>query len=593
MFLAKLSYKSFDAVSLAYKSAPISTSLHIILSTSHAILPVAGLALATANFVDTATAVLQGYANQSSIYIPLALLLLTLILIGALGSVSELFLTHIRLSLKRKLNPAIVKRHAALDFKHIENAQSWELISRVARNPAESVLDGFGGFISFARIALSVTSFFVLIVTQIWWAALVIVIFAIPMFWLSIWIGKKRYESNRDSEKFNRRTDYLEDVLTSRENIDERSLFEYGDAVAKDWQHQYEAGRILRMLVVFKTDLISKASSLVLVAIALLVALTLINPVINGDLSAGMFMGIVAAVFGIVQDLGWQLSYALERISHSGEYMKDLTAFTALSASEDALCEADQKPMQFSALEFRNVRFKYPSGENYILDGLSFALESGKHYAFVGKNGAGKTTITKLLTGLYKDYEGEIFINGKELRQYKDGELKALFSVVYQDFARYYISLEDNICFDDFDKSIRMAKTLALAGLNKLVSELKNGLATPLGRIKEDGQDISGGQWQGVAIARAIISQAPIKILDEPTAALDPISESRMYQEFEKLMHGKTTIFISHRLGSTKLADEILVIDNGHIIERGTHEKLIADLGAYYTMFEAQKGWYQ
>ena len=593
MILNKPQYKAFDVIILSFKVAPLSTCFNLLFTLIHATLPVAGLALATANFVDTATAVLQGYASRSAIYSPLVLLLLVLIFMGILGSVGELFITHICLRLRQSLNPAMVRRHAALDFKHIENADSWEIISRVTRNPAEDVLDGYGGFTSFIRIVISVVSFFVLIVSQVWWAALVILAFSIPMFWLSIWIGKERYQSKRDSEKFNRRTDYLEDVLSSRENIDERRLFGYGQAVAEDWQQQYDAGRILQMKVIFKTFLISKVSSLMLVAIALLVALTLISPVINGDLSAGMFMGIVAAVFGIVQDLGWQLSTALRRVSQAGEYMKDLAAFTGLSASESVLDEADATAINFTSLEFINVRFKYPSGQEYILDGLSFSLESGKHYAFVGKNGAGKTTITKLLTGLYTDYEGEILINGKELREYSASALKAMFSVVYQDFARYYISFEDNIALGNMAQRERAAEIAEAAGLDDVVENLPDGLASPLGRIKEGGQDISGGQWQRVAIARSIISKAPVKILDEPTAALDPISESKVYQEFEKLMQGKTTIFISHRLGSTKLADEILVIDNGQITERGSHDDLITAAGTYASMFESQRGWYQ
>jgi len=305
-----------------------------------------------------------------------------------------------------------------------------------------------------------------------------------------------------------------------------------------------------------------------------------------------MFMGIVAAVFGMIMHLGWQLAGSLEDISRVGEFMKDITAFLALNEAEGALAEPDPEPLSFSSLEFRNVRFKYPSGDRFILDGLSFTLQSGLHYAFVGKNGAGKTTITKLLTGLYSGYEGEILINGKELREYPAGTLKALFSVVYQDFARYYITMKENIALGDLYTKGNEAETARLAGLEETIAELKNGLDTPLGKILEGGQDISGGQWQRVAIARSLISRAPVKMLDEPTAALDPISESLIYEEFEKLMRGKTTVFISHRLGSTKLADEILVIDDGKIIERGRHDKLMKAKGQYAEMFEAQREWY-
>lgn len=349
----------------------------------------------------------------------------------------------------------------------------------------------------------------------------------------------------------------------------------------------------MQVKVTAKMFLITKGSSLVLALISLLVALTLIGPVIQGQMTAGMFMGIISAVFGMIQKLGFQMSRSLENISRAGEFMKDLSAFAALSDAGDALTEPDAKPTAIERLEFCKVRFRYPNGDKYILDGLSFTLEAGRHYAFVGKNGAGKTTITKLLTGLYTEYEGEILVNGRELRTYPASTVKAMFSVVYQDFARYYIGMKDNISLGNLHAKGNEKEAAHLAGLDETIGRLKNGILTPLGKILPGGQDLSGGQWQRVAIARSLISQAPVRILDEPTSALDPISESRLYSEFEKLMEGKTTVFISHRLGSTKLADEILVIDGGRIAERGTHETLMARKGQYADMFETQREWYQ
>jgi ATP-binding cassette subfamily B protein len=597
MKLSDKTYKTFDTLKLTFQVSPVCTVLHAFLSITHAIMPTAAMALATANFVDTATAILQSIRPRGDIYFPLFLLLLVLGVFTTMGAVMQLLGARISLHLQHKLKPEIVRINAALDFKHIENAESWELISRVSRDPVKSVMDGYNAFMSFVQIIVSVASVLILIITQVWWAALIIIAFSMPMFWLSLRAGKKNYQAGRDAEKFNRRTDYLGEVLTGRDAVDERTLFGYGESINKRWMEQYEAGRILQLKVNAKMFIITKGASMILALIALLVALTLIGPVVSGELSAGMFMGIVAAVFGMIQQLGWQLSGSLEEISKVSEYMKDLTGFIGLSASSEALDEPDAEPIAFNSLEFRNVCFQYPSGDRLILDGLSFTLESGKHYAFVGKNGAGKTTITKLLTGLYSEYKGEILINGKELREYPASSLKALFSVVYQDFAKYYISMKDNIAVGDIAEACHSERNVSseaahLAGLDETIDEFKDGIDTPLGKILEGGQDISGGEWQRVAIARSLISRAPVKMLDEPTAALDPISESRVYSEFEKLMQGKTTVFISHRLGSTKLADEILVIDDGKIIERGAHDELMEVDGQYAEMFEAQRGWY-
>lgn len=593
MTLKKKKYKQNDTLRLAFEASPVCMTLYAILSITQSIMQTAITAVATANFVDTAISILNHTRPYKDIYPALVLVLITLGVVNTIGAVAKLAASKVSVNLESGLKPAIVKIFAAFNYKHIENEKSWELISRVSRDPVKAIMDGVDAFIQFAQIIVSIASVFVLIVSQVWWAALIIFSFSVPMFWLSTRAGKKNYQAERDAEKFNRRTEYLEEVLTGRDNVDERTLFEYSDEVGSVWKKQYEAGRKLQVKVTAKNFMISKGSSMLLALISLLVALTLIGPVVNGQMSSGMFMGIVSGVFGMIQKLGFHLSRSLENISRAGEYMKDLGEFVALSEAEDALTEPDACPIQIDSLEFCNVRFCYPGNNKYILDGLSFKLEAGRHYAFVGKNGAGKTTITKLLTGLYSEYEGDILVNGKELRRYPVSTIKAMFSVVYQDFAKYYIEMKDNIALGDVHSTGKEMEAAHLAGLDEVIGKLENGINTPLGRILKGGQDISGGQWQRVAIARSLVSRAPVRILDEPTSALDPISESNLYGDFEKLMEGKTTIFVSHRLGSTKLADEILVIDEGKIIERGTHKELMAKKGQYANMFEAQRAWYQ
>ncbi|MDR3121389.1 MAG: ABC transporter ATP-binding protein/permease, partial [Clostridiales bacterium] len=219
--------------------------------------------------------------------------------------------------------------------------------------------------------------------------------------------------------------------------------------------------------------------------------------------------------------------------------------------------------------------------------------ERGKHYSFVGVNGAGKTTITKLITGLYTNYDGAILVDGRSLRGFSQAELKGLSTVVYQDFARYSFSLYDNIAIgavgaDDADVN----SAIDLIGLREAAEKLPDGVYTNLGKIFENGVDLSGGEWQRVAMARSLISKAPLRILDEPTAALDPVSESRVYSQFEQISQGKATIFISHRLGSTKLADTIFVLSDGKITERGAHRELMGLNGLYAEMYSAQADWY-
>ena len=276
------------------------------------------------------------------------------------------------------------------------------------------------------------------------------------------------------------------------------------------------------------------------------------------------------------------------------EWLKEFNQFIALSGVEDATALPTAPPPMFRSLEFCDVTFVYPGMEKTVLRNLSLKIEPGKHYAFVGVNGAGKTTLTKLLTRLYDSYTGEILLNGKELRQWEMADIKATFCALFQDFVRYDITVAENAAIGNANGATaeEIDRALQLAGFDAKAATLKEGKDTLLGKTHDDGVDLSGGEWQRLAFARAILSPAAVKILDEPTAALDPIAESRMYTQFEEIAHSFTTIFISHRLASAKMADVIYVLDGGRVTEAGNHDELVKRGGTYAAMYESQRGWY-
>ena len=240
-------------------------------------------------------------------------------------------------------------------------------------------------------------------------------------------------------------------------------------------------------------------------------------------------------------------------------------------------------------IEFKDVSFKYPNTEKYILKNVSVTIKSGEHVAIVGQNGAGKTTFIKLLCHLYDNYEGKILINGREAGEYSFREYIRLLSVVFQDFRLFAFTIKENVTVFQ-DKKVDLEEIYKIAGIEDWINSLEEKDSTHIYKMfVENGVEPSGGQAQKLAIARALYKNAPIVVLDEPTAALDPISEYEVYKNFDKLVHGKTAIYISHRLSSCRFCDRIIVLENGSVVEEGSHEKLMENTkGLYFKMYNTQ-----
>lgn len=243
-------------------------------------------------------------------------------------------------------------------------------------------------------------------------------------------------------------------------------------------------------------------------------------------------------------------------------------------------------------LEFRDVSFAYPGTEKKILDHVSFKFKVGSKLALVGKNGAGKTTFIKLLCRLYDPTEGQILLNGIDIKKYDYQEYQSLFSVVFQDFKLFSFELGQNVAASVDYEEERVWDSLDKAGIGDRVRRMKEGLQTVLYQAGDDGVEISGGEAQKIAIARALYKDTPVIILDEPTSALDPISEYEIYSKFDTLVSDKTAIYISHRMSSCRFCDNIAVFDNGTVREMGSHESLMKKKGLYYKMWESQAKYY-
>jgi ATP-binding cassette subfamily B protein len=247
-------------------------------------------------------------------------------------------------------------------------------------------------------------------------------------------------------------------------------------------------------------------------------------------------------------------------------------------------------------VEFRNVSFKYPENSRLVLDSINFHLHTGERLALIGENGQGKTTIVKLITRLYDPTEGQILLDGIDLREYDLEDLHREIGVIFQDFMRYEMTARENIAVGRVEErnNLDLLKIAARKSLaDATIERLPQGYEQMLGRRFEQGVDLSGGEWQKVALARAYLRDAQLLILDEPTAALDARSEFEVFQRFSELTAGKMALFISHRFSTVRSADRILVLANGKIAEEGTHDQLASLGGRYAEMFEMQASSYR
>ena len=243
-------------------------------------------------------------------------------------------------------------------------------------------------------------------------------------------------------------------------------------------------------------------------------------------------------------------------------------------------------------IEFKNVSFQYPQTERYVLKNVNLKFEAGETIVLVGLNGAGKTTLIKLLTRLYDPTAGQILLDGKDIRRYDVQALYHIFGIVFQDFGKYAVTVEENILFGNIQQAPDKARVEEAARQSDslgYIRTLPQGFDTPLMRyFEENGLELSIGQWQKLAVARAFYGDSDILVLDEPTASLDALAEQEIYNQFDRLRKGKTTIFVSHRLSSAVGADRIIVLENGSVIEEGTHRQLMQQQGKYYQMFSTQ-----
>lgn len=321
--------------------------------------------------------------------------------------------------------------------------------------------------------------------------------------------------------------------------------------------------------------------------------LYLFYSVVHGNITVGEFTMLLGAITLFNSAISNILTESMEISRYKAYY----DAFCAYVNPPERVCGTlSVKPEKKYRIELCNVSFKYSGQKDYAIKNVSMTIEGNQKVAIIGKNGAGKSTIIKLIMGFYHDYEGEIKLNGINVKEYDTEEYRRMISTVFQDFMLYAFSLKENVCFQNSGliNDEKVTQVLKEMGLACKLRAIKENLSVPMFKFfDEHGIEVSGGEGQKIGIARAAVRQTPILILDEPTAALDPRAEAEIYESFSQIVNNKTAIYISHRLALSRTCDKIIVVDDGKIAEEGSHSELMKRGGLYAQMYQMQAGMYQ
>ncbi|HEU4410942.1 MAG TPA: ABC transporter ATP-binding protein [Polyangiaceae bacterium] len=588
-----------QALSLVWRSSPAATVALAGFTLALAALPVA-MAYAGKRIIDAITARDRDGA-LAWVLAELGAAALQLGLQRGQGLVRALLGARLAID----INVSILEKALTLDLAHFEDPTTYDLLTRARREassrPLQAVLDVF----HLVQNVLSFAGYAAVLAALGPWVLVALVAAAVPATVAEMRFSAQGFRLRNWRSPEARKLNYLEYVLANDAHAKEVKLFGLGPLLLGRFRELgerfYRDDRDLARRRALWGGLLGLASALVLYGCYASMALR----AAAGALTLGNVTLYMVALRQGQQSFQSALG-AVGAMFENGLYLSNLAQFMALAPANglaaarapggdgapDGRALAARAAPGEKGVRFENVSFRYPGREGWALREVSFFVPAGQSLALVGHNGAGKTTIIKLLTGLYEPDEGRVLVDGREVADWGREALHARVGVVFQDFNRYQFTVRENVGFGDvvrLDDAERLGRAVERGGASPVVGALPQGLETQLGKWFREGVELSGGQWQAVALARSFMREgADILVLDEPTAALDAQAEHAVFERFRALTQGRTTFLISHRFPTVRMADRILVLDGGRIVEEGTHDSLVAAGGRYAQLFSLQ-----
>jgi ATP-binding cassette subfamily B protein len=501
----------------------------------------------------------------------------------------------LRAQLGQRVNEMILEKALTLDLAHFEDSEFYDKLTRARREastrPLSLVMRSFG----LVQNAIALGSFGTLLSQFSPWAVAVLLLAGLPSFVAEAKFSGDAFRLFRWRSPETRMQMYLETVLAREDHAKEVKLFELGPLLLERYRaifrRVFKADRALTI----RRDTWGFALGLISTAAFYAAYAWIAVSAVRGAITLGE-MTMYVLLFRQGQSAVSAILAAISGMYEDNLYLSTLYDYLDTPVPADSGA-ATSGPLPDDGVRFENVSFTYPGSSEPAVRDVSFHLRPGRSLALVGENGSGKTTIIKLLTRLYTPGSGRILLDGLPLADWNPGVLRRRIGVIFQDFARYQLMVGENIGAGDvrhFEDEARWREAADLATASPFIETMPAGYQTQLGKWFKDGRELSGGQWQKIALSRAFMrEEADILVLDEPTAAMDARAEAQIFEQFRTLARDRMVILISHRFSTVRMADEILVIQDGGILERGSHEELMNRNGHYAQLFQLQARGYR
>lgn len=509
-------------------------------------------------------------------------------LLSILNRLNEIMISIHNDKISYYINVQTMEKAKVLDLAFFDSPDFYNLLQLAKRD--SHALTSFSWFsITVIKSMLQVITNVIILVKLFWVFPILIIVLSIPSMLLEKKFIDHLYQWGIDRVPEERKMSYINDILTSREYAKEIRIYNVFDHLFQKY-HKYwgtwfdEKIKITKKKSIW-VSLVNILPQMGVTLVTVYVTVQIINKTSTiGDYS--LYTGSAAQLFGAIAALVMAVSSMYDNGLRIENYKKFIALKNMNANCGDKLIDGEIN------IEFKEVTFVYPNTTKKILDRMSFKLDAGQRVAIVGLNGEGKSTIIKLILRFYDPDSGEVLINGHDIKEYDLVQLRKVFGVIFQDFSNYAFTLRENITITDLDQKeneVQIIKACKQAGVEKLLKKWDTGLDTYLTKqFEENGEELSGGEWQKLALARTFFKESKFIILDEPTAALDPEAEHKIYKRIASLCSDRGAIFISHRLSSVVITDRILVIKDGKVVEDGSHQELMTLGGIYYYLFNLQ-----